>query len=150
MSGFAALPPWDANRWFFLPSFTTLLLQPATVAPLCLANPMRVGLIFQDPNGGQTAWQYGLDPNTGATSGQRFPQNAGQVSFTHRDWAVLTQAQWFGFSTTGNVHVTTVELVLRDWPESDPADNMDVQDYLAYIAEFVKSLRSPANEPAVR
>lgn len=102
------------------------------------ANPMRVGLLLMDPNGGQTAWIYGIDPNTGSTSGQRFPVNLGHVLLSHRDLGPLVQQPWYANAPTGNVHVTVIELLLRDWPQPDPDMSMDVADYLDYIAGFVK------------
>lgn len=139
MSDLRTLPPWDANRWFFLPKESVVSLGVGAVAPLCLADPMRVGLILADPNRGQTLWMYGITNTVSATEGIGYPTNGMPMMITHHEWGPLCQMQWFGFAPTGNVNVTVIELTLRDWPQSDPDDNMDVRDYLAYIADFVKS-----------
>lgn len=141
--GFERLPPWDANKWFFVPTETTNGLLPTAVNPLCLANPMRVGLIFSAPGGNTSAVSVSINQITTIAQGIGLGVNSLPLMLTHQDWGALVQQQWFGASGGAGQKLTVTELVLRDWPEPDPHDNMDVHDYLAYIAAFIKGLRQP-------
>lgn len=140
--GFDNLPPWIANRWFFLPTLTTAGVSGQTVE-IAAANPNRVGLIISTAQigGGGTGF-IGPSASVGNGVGIQLAASNPYIQLTHHDWGVLTQAQWFGFVPNAGQSFSVVELVLRDWPQPDPGDNMDVRDYLAYIADFVKGLKS--------
>ena len=140
--GFDILPPWEANRWFQLPTVEDVNMGLAAPVQIVSADPMRVGLMFLDHNGGNTKWIYSPSPTVSATSGHQYPQGSVPVEILHKDWGPLVQGEWWGFAPTGNVVCTVVSLALRDWPEPDPHRNVDVQDYLAEIAEFIRGIRN--------
>ena len=145
--GFDILPPWDANRWFQSPVETTNGLQPTAVNPLCLADPMRVGLIFAAPGANTANVSISINPITVISQGLGLQPGQFPIMITHHDFGVLTQAQWFGAAGGAGQKITVTELRLRDWPQPDPHRNVDVQDYLAEIADFIRGLRVNGNVP---
>lgn len=144
---FDTLPPWDANRWFQAPIETTNGLSPTVVNPICLADPMRVGLIISVPGSNTSAISVSINPITLISQGIGLPINGQPLLITHHDWGVMTQLQWFGATGGAGQKLTVTELKLRDWPEPDPHRNVDVQDYLAEIAEFIRGIRNGSAKP---
>lgn len=143
---FDTLPPWDANRWFQLPVYTETAATGVNPQRVLDANPMRVGLWFSFAPVGAGITSVAPSPDLGPNGGFQVNNSTGAFQLTHKDWAILCQSEWFVNASAGQV-ITTVELLLRDWPEPDPHRNVDVKDYLAEIAEFIRSLRVNGNVP---
>jgi hypothetical protein len=140
VSDLSTAAPWEANAYFDTPSVKVVPVAAGNTGPLCLASPQRVGLIIScNLNGANFAF-IGPSSSVGNGTGIMLTPQAPLWQGTHHDWAVLVQSQWFGFATGAGSNFSVIELLLHDWPQSDPHDNMDVQDYLAYIADYIKSL----------
>lgn len=136
------MPPWEANRWFFLPTEVTNGLTPTAVNPLVSANPMRVGLIFSAPGANTAAISVSINEITVISSGIGLQPGQLPLMITHHDYGPICQMAWFGAAGGAGQKLTVTELVLRDWPEPDPHRNADVQDQLNLIADFIRGLRN--------
>ena len=145
--GFEVLPPWDANRWFFIPTEVTNGLAVTAVNPLVDANPMRVGLIFSAPGSNTSAISISINEITLISQGIGLPVGSPPFEILHKDHGSLVQQAWFGAAGGAGQKITVTEIILRDWPEPDPHRNVDVQDYLAEIAEFIRGLKVNGNVP---
>lgn len=136
---FDTLSPWDANRWFQLPVYTETAATGANPQRVLEANPMRVGLWISFAPVGAGITSVAPSSDLGPNGGFQVSNSTGAFSVTHKDWGPLCQSEWFVNASAGQV-ITTVELLLRDWPVPDPHAVMDVQDYLAEIYDFIKGL----------
>lgn len=116
MAGFNTLTPWDSQRYFDIPqqNFISVGVIPTS---LCLANPMRVGLVISGATGSTVF--IGPSPNITSVKGIPLSGNFITIALNHEQWGALVQQQWFGIVGAGSAFVSVIEITLNKWPENE-------------------------------
>lgn len=139
------LPPWEANEYFQLPTLVQVTTPANATTKLCLANPMRVGLILSAAFGANTESFVGPVSSVAQNVGVRLNQQTSFLTLTHQEWGPLVQMDWFGFTSGTGGSISVIEVVLNDWPQDDPHAHWDVSDKLDQIMQTVKLLAGRVN-----
>jgi len=114
-SSFNKMAPWDELAYFFTPTQTEVLIQPApNPTPICLANPNRVALMIA--NFGNNVCQVGINGDMPANVGINLSNGTLPLILNFKDHGPLPQLQWFAMGGVGGFTISVFEVVLREWP----------------------------------